>query len=265
MNAEALLEAGRLSEAIAAVTEEVKKKPLDMNKRGFLAELLLIARQWDRADKQLDVIGHQQPDSLTTVSMWRQLIRAAKAREDFYNEGRIPEVLEEPDELMQAYFKASIFLREGNKSEAYQILEAAEAMRPHLSGTLNGEAFIDFRDLDDSSPGVLEILTTTGKYYWVPLTRIEHLAFHAPVSAVDLTFRRASIQTNKEGPEGEVFVPAIYPATPTEDKDRLLLGRATDWIGEADEPVLGVGLKMFYVNETAKTIMELEDLRFDPQ
>ena len=263
MNAKEYFEAGQLSEAITSITDEVKKKPTDVSKRGFLTELLLIAREWDRADKQLDFIGHQNPEAMTTVAMWRQLLRAGQARDQFFSEGRVPEVLEEPDELVQLYLKASLSLREGNKAEAFETLEQAEAIRPKLSGKMDGVAFDDIRDLDDSFPGVFEILTSTGKYYWIPANRVVSIEFHKPESAVDLVFRRATIHTNKEGPEGDVYFPAIYPTLLEEDKDRILLGRTTDWVGGEGEPVLGVGLKMFYANDEAKTIMEIGEIEFD--
>lgn len=265
MDAQSLFEAGRLSEAIQAVTDEVKKKPMDVNKRGFLCELLIIAREYDRADKQLDFIGHQNPDAIMTVAMWRQLLRASKARDEYFTEGRVPEVLEEPDELVQAYLKAGLSLREGKKAEAYSILEAAEEIRPKLSGAIDGNAFDDFRDLDDANPGVFELLTSTGKYYWIPYTRIESIEFHPPKSAIDLALRRATINTNKEGPEGEVFIPTIYPTVVEEDKEGLLLGRSTDWVGEEGEPIVGMGLRMFYVNDEAKSIMEFQELSFNSQ
>jgi len=263
MNAKELFEAGQLSEAITAITDEVKKKPTDVHKRGFLTELLLIAREWDRADKQLDFIGHQNPDAVMTVAMWRQLLRAGQARDQFYSEGRIPEVLEEPDELVQLYLKASLLSREGNKAEAFKALEQAEEIRPKMKGTIDGQAFSDFRDLDDAFPGVFEIFTSTGKYYWIPATRVENIEFHAPESAIDLVLRRATIQTNNDGPEGEVYFPAIYPTIIEEDRDRVLLGRSTDWLGEEGEPITGVGLRMYYVNDEAKTIMEVGEIDFE--
>lgn len=263
MNAKELYEAGRLTDAIAAITEEVKKKPMDVHKRGFLCELLMVAREWERADKQLDFIGHQNPDAMMTVAMWRQLLRAGQARDQFFSEGRIPEVLEEPDELVQLYLKASLLVREGDKASAFTVLEEAEKIRPRLSGSINGQAFDDFRDLDDSFPGVFEVFTSTGKYYWIPADRIESIEFHAPESALDLTLRRATLQTNNEGPDGEVYIPAIYANIPDDDKDRTLLGRTTDWQGDEGEPVTGVGLRMFYVNDEAKTIMEIQNLEFN--
>jgi type VI secretion system protein ImpE len=56
-------EAGRLKEAIAELNEEVKRHPTDSSRRGFLCELLCFAGELDRADLNLDALGHQDPQS----------------------------------------------------------------------------------------------------------------------------------------------------------------------------------------------------------
>jgi len=263
MNARENYQAGKLDDAIKAIIEEVKKHPTDTNRRGFLSELLLISREWDRADKQLDMIGHQNPEAMMGIMLWRQIIRAGQSRDQFAKEGRIPEVVEEPDDQVQHYLKASVLLRDNNKQEAVKILDEAEENRKELSGELDGEKFSDFRDLDDSAPGVLEVFTSTGKYYWIPFSRIISINFYKPESALDLVFRRAHLEINGDGPDGEVYVPATYQTVPEEDREAFLLGRTTDWLGEENEPVVGAGLKMFYVGEQAKTILEMEEITFD--
>ena len=262
MKAKEFYEVGQLNNALEAITADVKKKPTDINFRGFLCEMLFITRAWERADKQLDFIGHQDPNAMHMVALWRQLLRAGQARDQFYSEGRAPEVLEEPNKLVQSYLEASVSMREGNKSEAFTILEAAESNRSAVKGKLNGKDFSDFRDLDDLNPAVLEVFTSTGKYYWLPFSRINSLEFHKAEGPMDLVFRRATIETNEEGPDGDVYIPAIYQSLAEEDQENLLLGRATDWLGNEGEPVVGAGQKMFLVDERSISIMEIETLEF---
>jgi len=260
MNAQEFYQAGQLDNAIEAATAAVKKKPMDSGARGFLTELLIINREWERADKQLDFIGHQDPNAMAAVALWRQLIRAGQARDQFFSDGRVPEVLEIPNDLVQMYLKAAVNIRENNIAEANNTLAEAENARPKLKGTLDGQTFSDFRDLDDSAPGVLEVFTSTGKYYWIPMSRIVSLSFYEAESPLDLIMRRAHLQINDEGPDGEVYIPAIYQTFQEEDRSNLLLGRATDWVGEENQPVFGVGQRMFLVDDEAKTIMELGDI-----
>jgi len=263
MNAKELYQAGQLDNAIEAITAEVKKHPTDSGRRGFLCELLMVRRAWERADKQLDFIAHQDPNAMGGVALWRQVIRASQAREQFFTEGRVPEVLEVPDELVQTYLKASVSLRENDKAQALSLLEEAENMRPQLKGEMDGQAFSDFRDLDDVAPGVLEVLTSTGKYYWIPFSRVVCISFHKPESPLDLVFRRATLEINHDGPDGEVYIPAIYHNLPDEDQQNLLLGRATDWVGQEGEPIMGIGQRMFLMDEQSKSIMEVEEISFD--
>jgi type VI secretion system protein ImpE len=92
--------------------------------------------------------------------------------------------------------------------------------------------------------------------------RVESIEFHAPQRPWDLLWRRAHMVVS-DGPDGEVFLPAIYPATRHRRDDQLRLGRGTDWQGNEGEPVRGVGLRMFLAGEQDRTIMELNEVRFD--
>jgi type VI secretion system protein ImpE len=62
------------------------------------------------------------------------------------------------------------------------------------------------------------------------------------------------------GPDGEVFLPALYAGAHAEADDRLRLGRATDWRAAPGEPVRGVGQRTFLVGDEARAILELNEL-----
>src|SRR5690606_19309297 len=130
----------------------------------------------------------------------------------------------------------------------------AEQIRPAYAGSCDGVAFASFRDLDDRVAGVLELITSTGKYYWVPWGQIESLEFEPPKVPLDLMFRKTQINV-RGGPEGEVYIPTRYVAGADERlDDALLLGRATDWIGQEGGFVRGHGLRCLLVGEEEKTI-----------
>jgi type VI secretion system protein ImpE len=57
MDAVALYRAGQLKPAITALGEELKKQPLDAKRRTMLFELLCFAGEYDRAEKQLDMLA----------------------------------------------------------------------------------------------------------------------------------------------------------------------------------------------------------------
>jgi type VI secretion system protein ImpE len=259
MDAKEHFKAGNLAEAVAAATEDVKRHPNDLSRRGFLGELLCFVGDFQRADLQLDAIGHQDPQMALGISMFRQLIRAEQARQQFHAEGRLPEYLDQPAPHLKRHLEASISVREGRAQEAAALLEQAEAERPKPGGACNGRAFDDFRDVDDLTSSFFEVLTSNGKYYWIPVERVQLIEFHAPERPRDLLWRRVHMIV-RDGPDGEVFLPVLYPGTCAESDDRLRLGRMTDWRGGDGAPVRGVGQRLFLVGEEGVSIMELQKI-----
>lgn len=256
------LEAGQLQNAILAMNDEVKKKPTDMQLRSFLAELLCAAGQFDRADLQLEIVLQQDPKAALGVALVRQLIRAETARRDFHLAGRPPELLDSPPPHVQLSLQASISLREKEAAGAMQLLDQAEAQRPKVKGTCNRQRFEELRDLDDLTAGVFEVLTSTGKFYWIPVERVQSIEFRKPERLRDLVWRRALMSVTA-GPDGEVFLPATYVPQGNGVEDRFLLGRVTEWRGGAGTPSRGVGQVCFLVGEESVPIMKLESIEFE--
>ena len=252
-----LFHAGRLDEALAAATQAVRQKPTDAAARLLLAELLIFAGKLDRADVVLDAAAAIDPLAALTVAEFRQLLRAETARRQLWQEGRLPEFLAEPSSAERALLGAIVAWRAGDMKQAAQHAVAAESLRPATPVQIDGHDFDDFRDADDLCAGVLEVLTTTGKYFWVPLARVATMELHPPRRPRDLIWRRASLSVEK-GPEGEVYLPAIY-AEPGAT-DALRLGRATDW--STDSPARGFGQRVFFADDEEFGIMELGSLRF---
>lgn len=264
MDARSLYDQGKLSEAIAKLNEEVANNPTDMNQRGFLAVLLCFAGNLDRADKQLNSMSKLDPTAEVGISLMRQLLRAEEARQQFFVEGRLPEFLGQPSACTQLHLQASVAIREGNAAEANTLLQEAEQLRGETAGCAAGAAFADFRDADDLIGGHFEVLTSTGKYYWIPIERFQEIQFHAPERPRDLLWRRASV-TVQDGPTGDIYFPTIYAPLDPESPEALRLGRATEWLGADGEPVRGAGLRTFVAGEEACTILELSELGFGQQ
>jgi len=261
MNAKEHFEAGNLKDAITAAADEVKKNPTDMSRRTLYCELVCLSGDMERADKQLDLLGHQDPQLMVGVSLFRQLVRAEQARQEFYNDGRLPEFLAPPSPHLRLHLEASILLREGKPRDAADLLVQAEEQRPKLAGTCDGKPFDDLRDLDDLTSSFFEVLTSTGKYYWIPMERVELVELRAPSRPRDLLWRRAHMIVN-EGPDGEVYLPTLYAGTQQEADDRVRLGRVTEWRGGNGAPVRGIGQRTFLIGDEGRPILEFENLTF---
>ncbi|WP_395673093.1 type VI secretion system accessory protein TagJ [Inquilinus sp.] len=258
-----LFREGELQGAIEAANAAVKAAPADSGARILLAELLLFAGNYERADSLLDATSTIDPPSALVVAEFRQLLRAETARRQVLAEGRPPEFLGQPTETQTHLLQALVALRAGDEAGAAEAVQAAEEARPVVAGQRDGVDFADFRDADDLSIGNFEVLTTTAKYFWIPTERVESVEFHPAKRPRDLFWRRCTMVV-RDGPDGDVYLPALYPPAllPSDAAagDRLRLGRATEWTEAA--PVRGIGQRVYMVGEEAVPVLQLASLDF---
>ncbi len=252
--------AGDIDGAVAAAMATVKSSPRDAGARWLLSEMLLFAGDFERADRALDAVIEETPSP--TVMEFRQLLRAEVARRQVFTEGRVPKFQgEDPTEAQKAAAQAVTLLRAGDTAGAAEAAAQVEAQRPRTPGKLDGASFDDLRDADDVLAAILEVHTTGGEYMWVPLERLRALSFDEPKRPRDLFWRRCSIEM-KDGQEGVVYVPTIYPWTTKTLPNPLRLGRGTEWQDD-NGLVRGLGMREFLVGEEAKSLAELGEVTFD--
>jgi type VI secretion system protein ImpE len=261
-----LFREGNLAAALAAANAAVRRAPTDIGARVLLAELLSFSGNIERADVVLDACADLDPTAAIVVAEFRQLLRGELARRQLFSEGRVPEFLGEPTAAQRSSLAAIVALRNGDPTEAARLAAAAEEARPHPAGTAGSTAFNDMRDADDLLASCFEVITTTGKYFWIPPERVLLLEFHAAKRPRDLFWRRATMQV-ADGPDGDVYLPAIYPPTTAAANaamtDALRLGRATDWQQAGDGgPTLGLGAVTILVGEEALTWLEMDKISF---
>lgn len=259
--AKELLDAGKLSAAIEELTREVKANPTDIWRRTFLFELFCFAGELDRAERQLDVIGHQSAQAEVGVQVYRNLLKAERARARLFSDGLQPHFLAEPPAYVDRHFDAINRIREGNIAEARQILDKAEEERPALKGRLNGDEFLDFRDYDDVVGPVLEIIVQD-KYTWLPLEQAAYIEIPAPKRLRDLMWTSARVETT-DSTIGEVFLPMLYANSSQHPNDQVKLGRMTDWKDLGETLYFASGLRLFLVEGKEKAILEVKTIEFD--
>jgi type VI secretion system protein ImpE len=160
---------------------------------------------------------------------------------------------------------AIVAMRNGDTAEAGKLAALAEEQRVHPTGTFRKAAFDDMRDADDLLATCFEVITTTGKYFWIRPEHVILLEFHPIKRPRDLFWRRATMQV-AHGPDGDVYLPVIYPpiaSAASDMTDALRLGRATDWhtMGEGG-PTRGVGAATILIGEEALTWLEMDKIDF---
>lgn len=258
-----LFRSGALSQAIAAATAAVKAAPGEAAPRLLLAELSLFTGDLQRAETLVTALATLDAGTELIAAEFRQLLRAETQRRAVLHEGAAPEFVNGPTPSQTESLRALAALRAGDMEDALRAVAAAESERPRVVGSFTGangqkSAFDDLRDIDDILCGSLEVLTTTGKCFWLPMESLVEVEFHAPLRPRDLYWRRATILVRK-GPEGDVYLPAIYD--PAGDSDALRLGRETVW-SEGPGPVRGSGQKTFLIGDDASEIMAIGSLLF---
>ncbi|TWT82316.1 ImpE protein [Planctomycetes bacterium CA13] len=255
-----LYQAGQLDEAVKKSIELVKKNPADSHLRFQLAELSCIAGDLERADRQMETISTQDPQAAMAAALFRQLVRAEMARRECFYSGRMPEFIGAPSEQLQNHVRAITAIREGDMTEAARLINVSAESAPELpSGwNVNDKTVTELRDLDDVLAPVLEVHTSTGKYFWIDWKQIIALEVHPPKRSIDLLWRQASLAI-ESGPDGEVYLPAIYLESDSESvaDASLRLGRSTDWVDVGESIVRGRGQKTLLAGEEDLPLMSL--------
>jgi len=89
-SARELYAAGRLDAAIETLGAELRDNPTDAQRRVFLFELLALAGQYDRAEKQLDVLARAGAKAEMGTMLYRSAIEAERVREHMFASGDYP-------------------------------------------------------------------------------------------------------------------------------------------------------------------------------
>ena len=259
--AKAELDAGNLDSALEAALNAVKSKPTDAAARTFLFELACFAGDYDRAEKQLDVIGHTDINAMIGSQIFRQNLKAERDRLRFFSDSQKPEFLMSTPAYVEDLFTANNRLREGSITEARQILDKVEEERPAFSCEINGEEVSDFRDYNDATCCIFEAIVKE-QYVWLPFEQVQQIEFEPPKNLRDLFWAQAKVEMTN-GTNGEMFIPVLYANSWKSDNDQVRLGRMTDWVDAGEEIFIGRGMKLFWMDGKEKSILEIRTIKFD--
>lgn len=271
MTTSELFLAGKLREAIESQTAWIKANPADQPARFLLFELYLFAGDLDRCRRQLDLLRYEDPRYSAAVEQYRFAIESETIRRAVFAGTEQPKGLATAPDHVRLRLEALQCLARGEAAEAHKRLDEANAAVPAVTGTLilkdgqGGEPitqpFESIYDADGRFGTVLEVFGTRGVYSWVPLEQIQSISLATPRNPRDFILRPAHVML-RDGLDGDVLLPALYPDSYLHADDPIKLGQATEWLGAEGEVFRGAGARVFFVGDATRPLAGWERITF---
>jgi type VI secretion system protein ImpE len=257
--AEEKLRAGDLPACLLELQAAVRRNPADPKVRIFLAQLLMVLGDWDRALTQLNVIGEMDSAAIPMTRAYAAAIQCERLRASVLKGERSPLIFGDPEPWLALMVQGLAALSAGRAEQADTIRAEAFDAAPATAGTLNGTGFEWIADADSRLGPVLEVLLN-GAYYWVPFHRIAAIEFEAPADLRDLVWLPAQF-TWANGGQAVGFVPTRYAGTETADDSGLRLARKTEWTSIGSEAFAGRGQRVLATSADEVPLLEVRELR----
>jgi type VI secretion system protein ImpE len=254
------LDESDLGGAIAAAIDIVKKKPTDISARTFLFELSCFSGDWERAEKQLDAIGHQDPQAGVGTLIYRQNFKCERDRINLYEHSSPPEILTGLPDYARDLLRAVDLVRRGETAQAREVLDKVDEDRPAFAVEVNGEAFEDFRDYNDLTMCVFEAFVKD-TYVWLPFEDVVSIEFLERKSLRDIYWPQAKVEL-VNGTSGEMFLPSLYVNSWKHPDDQVRLGRSVDWREIGDDIYAGEGSRLYRLDGRDMPALEIKTINF---
>ena len=235
-NANQLFQAGRLKEAVQALSTDVRNHPADTKRRTFLFELLCFSGEYDRAEKQLDMLAEAGPNSEMGALLYRSALHAERTRQDLFRKGEFPKSAEGPSP--------------GGIS---------------TPGVLNGKPFQTIADADPRIGSRLEVYAG-GNYLWISFEHLASIQVPPPRRLRDLLWTPAVVRAGPalKGTElGEVLLPVLSPFAWQHNEEAVRLGRMTVWEEDVPGAAVPIGQKILLVDGEEIPLLEIRQLEFN--
>jgi len=253
-----LFRAGKLRECLAALQGEVRGSPADAKLRTFLAQLLMLTGDWDRAVNQLQVAGELDSSALPMKHAYSAAIQCERLRTAVFAGERLPLILGDPPDWMAPLLQALATLAQGRPDQAAALREQALEGAPATAGSINGTAFEWIADADSRLGPVLEVVLN-GAYYWAPFSRVRRIVIEPPADVRDLAWVPAQITWSNEG-EAVGLIPARYPGSERSEDDQLRMARKTEWRELGGGAFAGLGQRIFATSADEVGLLEVREL-----
>lgn len=262
--AEAAIKAADPKAALESLTAAVKAKPADPKLRIFLAQLLCVLGQWERAHTQLNVVADMDAKAEPMREMVGHALRCEKLRAAVFAGERTPMVFGQPDEWLALLIESLLTLgrHPGDSAPADRLAQQAFDAAPATPGQLDGQPFEWIADADSRLGPVLEAMVN-GRYYWVPFHRLARIAFEEPTDLRDGVWLPAQL-TFANGGEAIAMVPVRYPGSERSTDGQILMARKTEWSAGGAERWFGIGQRVLVTDLGEHDLLSVRRIELSP-
>ena len=276
MQAETLIQQGRVADALEALKTDVRSDPARPDLRVFLFQIFCVQGQWGRALNQLNVASDLSKGNNLMAQVCRELLQCEAFRTDVFAGRRSPLVFGEPQEWVGKLVEAQKLYATGDIATAAALRGDAYEDAPALSGRIttglppseSGEMphppqthpFEWLADADMRLGPMMEAVIE-GRYFWVPMFNIRKIEFEAPSDLRDVVWAPAQF-TWINGGDVVAFLPVRYPGSESNPDDLIKLARRTDFT-EPDGLCIGHGQRMFATDQDEYPMLLTREIEFD--
>jgi type VI secretion system protein ImpE len=260
--AEAAVRAGDPKLALASLTAAVKAAPAKPQLRIFMAQLLCVLGQWERAHTQLNVVADMDSSTGPMREMVGHALRCELLRAAVFEGRRTPMVFGQPDEWLALLIESLLQTGQGDSAMSHQLAERAFEAAPATRGQLNGEPFEWIADADSRLGPVLEAMVN-GKYYWIPFSRLSRVSIEAPTDLRDHVWLPAQISFSNGG-EAIAMIPTRYPGSQASEDGQILMARKTEWRELGGERFAGLGQRVLVTDQGEHDMLGVRLIELEP-
>jgi type VI secretion system protein ImpE len=248
--------------ALKALSDEVRAKPSDSKQRVFMAQLLCVLGQWERALNQLTVAAELDALAVPMKQVYGEAVRCEGLRAEVFAGTRTPMIFGQPDEWLALLIESLLRQGRGELELAEDLRQRAFDAAPAIGGTIDGAPFEWLADADMRLGPVLEAFVN-GKYYWIPYARLAHIKIEAPEDLRDCVWMPAHLLLENGG-ETLALIPTRYEGTEKSQDGELLLARKTEWRELRPEVWAGSGQRVLGSDAGEYALMDVREILFDP-
>ncbi len=259
--AESTLRAGDPAGALAHLTAAVKARPGDPALRVFLAQLLCVLGQWERAHTQLNVVADMDSKTVEMREMAGHAIRCELMRAQVFAGKRTPMVFGHPEPWLALLIESLLQAGQGQDALAQDLAVRAFDAAPTTPGKIGDERFDWIADADSRLGPVLEAFVN-GRYYWVPFARLSRIAFEPVTDLRDMVWLPAQLMFDNGG-EVIAMVPTRYPGSHASADGAIQLARRTDWQPIGNERYAGSGQRILVTDLGDHNLLGIRAIEFD--